>query len=85
MQIVRKICKVLNPKNVKLTSIDGTGFDAWQRSRHYEKRAGENHKTLLLPHHKVRKKFSSCNFITIPQITQELNFLVCLCVLRLQK
>ena len=41
MKTVRKICKVLRPKNVELTSIDGTGFDAWQRSRHYEKRAEE--------------------------------------------
>ena len=41
MQIIRKICKVFRPKNVELTSIDGTGFDSWQRSRHYEKRALE--------------------------------------------
>ena len=41
MKIIRKICKVLRPKKVRLTSIDGTGFDAWQRSRHYEKRAEE--------------------------------------------
>jgi len=39
MKIIRKICKVLLPKKIKLTSIDGTGFDSWQRSRHYEKRA----------------------------------------------
>lgn len=41
MKAIRKICKLLRPKNVELTSIDGTGFDAWQRSRHYEKRADE--------------------------------------------
>ena len=41
MKIIRKICKVLLPKEIKLTSIDGTGFDSWQRSRHYEKRALE--------------------------------------------
>lgn len=35
------------PKEVKLTSIDGTGFDSWQRSRHYEKRAEE---IAPLPH-----------------------------------
>ena len=46
MQTIRKICKVLTPKNVELTSIDGTGFDSWQRSRHYEKRVGEAH----IPH-----------------------------------
>ena len=41
MKTVRKICKVLLPKKIELTSIDGTGFDAWQKSRHYEKRAEE--------------------------------------------
>jgi len=46
MEIIRKICKVLLPKEIKLTAIDGTGFDSWQRSRHYEKRVGE----VSLPH-----------------------------------
>ncbi len=46
MKIIRKICRMLLPKKIELTSIDGTGFDSWQRSRHYEKRAGEVH----LPH-----------------------------------
>jgi len=41
LKAIRKICKVLRPKKVELTSIDGTGFDAWQRSRHYEKRSSE--------------------------------------------
>lgn len=41
MQTIRKICKVLIPKNIELVSIDGTGFDSWQRSRHYEQRALE--------------------------------------------
>src|SRR3989344_8968553 len=41
MQIIRKIGKVLLPKKIELTSIDGTVFDSWQRSRHYEKRADE--------------------------------------------
>ncbi len=41
MKTVRKLCKVLIPKKIELTSIDGTGFDSWQRSRHYEKRAEE--------------------------------------------
>jgi len=41
MKIIRKIGKVLLPKKIELTSIDGTGFDSWQRSRHYEKRAEE--------------------------------------------
>ena len=38
MKDIRKICKVLLPKKIKLTAIDGTGLDSWQRSRHYEKR-----------------------------------------------
>ena len=46
MKLIREICKVLLPDNIELTSIDGTGFDSWQRSRHYEKRAGEAH----IPH-----------------------------------
>ena len=46
MKTIRKIGKVLLPKEVKLTAIDGTGFDSWQRSRHYEKRVGEAH----IPH-----------------------------------
>lgn len=41
MKTIRKIGKVLLPKKIELTSIDGTGFDSWQRSRHYEKRALE--------------------------------------------
>ena len=41
MKLIRKICKGLLPKKIELTAIDGTGFDAWQRSRHYEKRAEE--------------------------------------------
>jgi len=40
MKVIRKLCKVLLPKEIKLTAIDGTGFDSWQRSRHYEKRIG---------------------------------------------
>jgi hypothetical protein len=46
MKIIREICKVLLPNKIELTSIDGTGFDSWQRSRHYEKVAGEAH----IPH-----------------------------------
>jgi hypothetical protein len=43
MKTIRKICKILLPKEIKITAIDGTGFDSWQRSRHYEKRIGEEH------------------------------------------
>ena len=39
MKTIRQLLKLLIPKDVELTSIDGTGFDSWQRSRHYEKRA----------------------------------------------
>lgn len=41
MKIIRKIHQTTLPDEVLLTSIDGTGFDSWQRSRHYEKRALE--------------------------------------------
>jgi len=43
MKIIRKICKIFTPKKIELTAIDGTGFDSWQRSRHYEKRINETH------------------------------------------
>jgi len=49
MKIIRKICKILLPKKVELTSIDSTGIDAWQRSRHYEKRCEEFKKKKLPP------------------------------------
>ena len=50
MKIIRKISKVLLPKKIELTSIDGTGLDSWQRSRHYEKRAEELSIFPHLPH-----------------------------------
>ena len=53
MKTIRKICKVLLPKEIKLTSIDGTGFDSWQRSRHYEKRAEEIGRLPQMPYAKV--------------------------------
>lgn len=53
MKIIRKICKVLLPNKIKLTSIDGTGFDAWQRSRHYEKRAEEIKPLPKMPYAKA--------------------------------
>ena len=46
MKTIRQLLKLLQPKETKLTAIDGTGFDSWQRSKHYEKRVGEAH----LPH-----------------------------------
>jgi hypothetical protein len=53
MKIIRKICKVLLPEKIELTSIDGTGFDSWQRSRHYEKRALEIGNLPSLPYAKA--------------------------------
>ena len=53
MQLIRKICKLLRPKKIELTSIDGTGFDSWQRSRHYEKRASEIGDLPHMPYAKV--------------------------------
>ena len=53
MEIVREICKVLLPSEIELTSIDGTGFDSWQRSRHYEKRANEIGKLPPMPYAKA--------------------------------
>ena len=41
MKIIRKISKVLLPNEIKLTSIDGTGFDSWKRSRQYEHKIGD--------------------------------------------
>ena len=53
MKIIRKISKVLLPKKIELTAIDGTGFDAWQRSRHYEKRAEEIKPLSPMPYAKA--------------------------------
>lgn len=41
MKIIRQLCKLLIPKEVKLTAIDSTGIDSWRRSKHYEKRCSE--------------------------------------------
>jgi len=43
MKQIRKLNSLLKAKNISLTAIDGTGFDSWQRSRHYEKRINETH------------------------------------------
>ena len=53
LKTVRKLCKKLLPKKVELTAIDGTGFDAWQRSRHYEKRAEEISELPHMPYAKA--------------------------------
>src|SRR3989338_8425130 len=53
MKIIRKIGKVLLPKEISLTSIDGTGFDSWKRSRHYEKRAEKIGRLPYMPYAKA--------------------------------
>jgi hypothetical protein len=49
MKTIRQLFNLLKPKESKLTAIDGTGFDSYHRSRHYEKRVGFSH----LPYAKV--------------------------------
>jgi len=40
MKTITQLFSHLKPKSSSLTAIDGTGFDSFHRSRHYEKRAG---------------------------------------------
>lgn len=40
MKTIKQLFNMIKPKKSKLTSIDGTGFDSFHRSRHYEKRVG---------------------------------------------
>ena len=53
MKIIRNISKILTPEKIELTSIDGTGFDSWQRSRHYEKRIEEVGSLPYMPYAKA--------------------------------
>ena len=53
MKIIRKIHQITIPNEILLTSIDGTGFDSWQRSRHYEKRALEIGRLPYMPYAKA--------------------------------
>ena len=41
MKTIRELFSIIKPKNSKLATVDGTGFDGWQRSRQYAKRIGE--------------------------------------------
>ena len=41
MKTIRLFNSVLLSQKKRLTAIDGTGVDSWQRSRHYAKRIGE--------------------------------------------
>jgi len=41
MRHIRMLNSVLLTHKTRLTAVDGTGFDSWQRSRHYAKRIGE--------------------------------------------
>jgi hypothetical protein len=43
MKTIRQLFNIIKPKKSKLTAIDGTGFDSFHRSRHYEKRVGFTH------------------------------------------
>jgi hypothetical protein len=43
MKTIRQLFNILKPKKSELTAIDGTGFDTFHRSRHYEKRVGFTH------------------------------------------
>ena len=40
MKTIKQLFTSINPKRSKMTAIDGTGFDSFHRSRHYEKRVG---------------------------------------------
>jgi hypothetical protein len=40
MKTIKQLFNMIKPKKSKLTAIDGTGFDSFHRSRHYEKRVG---------------------------------------------
>ena len=42
MKTIKQLFDQLRPKFPTLTAIDGTGFDSFHRSRHYEKRVGFN-------------------------------------------
>ena len=53
MKTIRELFSIIKPKHSKLTAIDGTGLDSWQRSRHYEKRANENGDLPHMPYAKL--------------------------------
>jgi len=53
MQTIRQLFDILKPKKSRLTAIDGTGFDSFHRSRHYEKRANEIKELPNMPYAKV--------------------------------
>lgn len=40
MKTIRQLFNIIKPRKSMLTAIDGTGFDSFHRSRHYEKRVG---------------------------------------------
>jgi hypothetical protein len=41
MKALRLMNSLVSPKNSKLTAIDGSGVDSWQRSRQYAKKIGD--------------------------------------------
>jgi hypothetical protein len=40
MKTIKQLFNIIKPQKSKITAIDGTGFDSFHRSRHYEKRVG---------------------------------------------
>jgi len=40
MKTIKQLFSSIKPKRSNMTAIDGTGFDSFHRSRHYEKRVG---------------------------------------------
>ena len=53
MKTIRKICRKLIPTKLELTSIDRIGFDSWQGSKYYEKRAEELGELFHMPYAKA--------------------------------
>ncbi len=53
MKTIRQLFSFLKPKSPSITAIDGTGFDSFHRSRHYEKRAEEIKPLPKMPYAKA--------------------------------
>jgi len=53
MKTIKQLFDQLRPKTPTLTAIDGTGFDSFHRSRHYEKRAEEIKPLPRMPYAKA--------------------------------
>jgi len=53
MKTIKQLFNQLKPESPSLTAIDGTGFDSFHRSRHYEKRAEEIKPLPRMPYAKA--------------------------------